>query len=90
MSPLWQLARAKSLVPKCSAVRANSSDISKGIFQKDIREFESSMPSQAHIPSAGTQTLCRNMPCSRRLSRKLRGLTRGIAGSFVASYRAIS
>ena len=29
----WQLAREKSLVPKCSGIRGNSSENSKGIFQ---------------------------------------------------------
>jgi hypothetical protein len=55
-----QLAREKSLVRKCSGKRQNWPDISKGIFQKDIREFESSMPSQAQTARAGTQTLYRS------------------------------
>jgi hypothetical protein len=45
MSVFWQLAREKSLIPKCSEIRGNSSDISKGIFQNDIRKFESCRPS---------------------------------------------
>src|SRR6266478_5022155 len=32
----WQLTREKCLIPKCSEIRGNSSDISKGIFQIDI------------------------------------------------------
>jgi len=46
MSVFWQLTREKSLIPKCSEIRGNSSDISKGIFQIDIRKFESCRPSQ--------------------------------------------
>jgi hypothetical protein len=33
MSVLWQLAREKSLVPKCSGTGGNSSESSKGIFE---------------------------------------------------------
>jgi hypothetical protein len=43
---LSRLAREKSLVPKCSKKRPNWSDILKGIFQNDIREFESWHPSR--------------------------------------------
>jgi hypothetical protein len=46
MSVFWQLAREKSLVPKCSGIRGNPSDISKGILQNNISRFESFMPSQ--------------------------------------------
>jgi hypothetical protein len=41
-----QLAREKSLVPKCSAISRNSRDISKRVFQNDAFGFESYMPSQ--------------------------------------------
>ena len=47
MSVFWQLTREKSLIPKCSEIRGNSSEISKGIFQNDIRKFESCRPRQA-------------------------------------------
>jgi hypothetical protein len=40
------LARAKSLVPERSRIRGNSRHLSKGIFEIDICEFESSRPSQ--------------------------------------------
>ena len=50
MSVFWQLAREKSLVPKCSGTRGNSSENSKAIFQNDIRKFESSRPSQRLTP----------------------------------------
>jgi hypothetical protein len=40
------LAREKSLVPKCSEITRNSPHISKGVFENDICEFESSRPSQ--------------------------------------------
>jgi hypothetical protein len=45
-----QLLREKSLVPKRSGISGNSSDISKGVSQNDISEFESCYGSQP-VPS---------------------------------------
>ena len=41
-----QLAREKSLVPERSEIRGNSPHNSKGIFEDDVSQFESSRPSQ--------------------------------------------
>jgi hypothetical protein len=61
-SVFWQLAREKSLVPKCSGIRGNSSENSKGIFQNDIRQFESSRPSQ---PVWSLQSMSRSQEIAR-------------------------
>jgi hypothetical protein len=46
MSLLQHPVREKSLVAMCSEICGNSSDISKGILENDISEFESSKGSQ--------------------------------------------
>src|SRR5215208_715890 len=53
MSVCSQLAREKSLVPECSRIRRNPSDISKGILQNDISKFESCRASQPLSVSVG-------------------------------------
>jgi hypothetical protein len=62
MSVFWQLAREKSLVPKCSGMSGNSSENSKGMFQNDIRKFETSRPSQ---PVRSLPTVSGLQKCAR-------------------------
>jgi hypothetical protein len=45
-SILRQLAREKSLVARHSGKKGQFSEVSKGVIQNDICEFESSHPSQ--------------------------------------------
>ena len=75
MSLFWQLTREKCLIPKCSEIRGNSSDISKGIFQIDIRKFESCRPSHAVRSPSAKMRVVPTLPqelASRGMPRRLR------------------
>jgi hypothetical protein len=60
----------KSLVPKCSEITRNSPHISKGVFENDICEFESSRPSQPVLSLWAMSGLQKYVRHSRELARR--------------------